>query len=321
LRSRIVLAAADGMDTIAIAKRCSTRPNTVTKWRQRYAAAGVAGLADKPRPGAPRRYGADVEQRVLHAVQEPAPAGYAMWNGRLLAARLGDVSQGHVWHILRKHRVALARRRSWCVSTDPEFAAKSADVVGLYLAPPDNALVLCVDEKPSIQALERAQGWLRMPDGKAMTGYTHEYKRHGTTTLFAALETATGLVKAGHFARRRRREFLAFMNDVVASYPPGQELHVVLDNLATHRHNEPWLRRHPNVFFHFIPTHASWLNQVEVWFSILWRAALRGASFTSPRQVRKAIDAFIDQYSKTAHPFEWRKEHVFQKQLHDSIAF
>jgi transposase len=321
LRSRIVLAAADGIDTIAIAKRYGTRPNTVSKWRQRYATAGLAGLADKPRPGALIRYGVDTERRVLSAIQERPPAGYAMWNGRLLAAHLGDVSEGYVWHILRKHRISLARRRSWCVSTDPEFAVKSADIVGLYLAPPENALVLCVDEKPSIQALERAQGWLRMPDGRAMTGYTHEYTRHGTTTLFAALETATGLVKAGHFARRRRREFLAFMNDVVASYRAQQELHVVLDNFSTHRYNETWLRRHPNVFFHFTPTHASWLNQVEIWFSILWRNALRGASFTSPRQIREAINAFIAEYVKTAHPFEWRKATVFQKHFHNSIAF
>lgn len=321
LRSRIVLLAAEGMSTTAIAQQCGTRPNTVSKWRQRYASGGLAGLADKPRPGAVKRYGVETEQRVLRLVQEPPPKGYARWNGRLVAAQLGDVPADQVWRILRRHGVSLARRRSWCVSTDPEFTAKAAEIVALYLAPPQNALVLCVDEKPSIQALERAQGWLRMPDGKAVTGYTHEYKRHGTTTLFAALETATGLVKVGHFTRRRRREFLAFMDEVVASYPADQELHVILDNLSTHHNNHAWLRRHPNVFFHFTPTHASWLNQVEIWFSILWRSALRDASFTSPRHVRQAIDDFIAVYSKTAHPFEWRKATVFQKRLRDNIAF
>ena len=172
-------------------------------------------------------------------------------------------------------------------------------------------MVLCVDEKPSIQALERAQGWLRLPNGRALTGFTHEYKRHGTTTLFAALDIASGLVKAGHYQRRRRREFLDFMNELIADYDDDTELHVVLDNLNTHKPKEDrWLRRHPNVHLHFTPTHASWLNQVEIWFSILSRAALKGASFASPRQVRQAIDRFIVAYNETAAPFEWKKQTV-----------
>jgi len=199
------------------------------------------------------------------------------------------------------------------VSTDPQFAAKAADIVGLYLNPPEHAVVLCVDEKPSIQALERAQGWLRLPNGKALTGFSHCYKRHGTTTLFAALEVASGLVKTGHYTRRRRREFLDFMNQVVAQYP-GRPIHVILDNLNTHKPKcDRWLKRHPQVHLHFTPTYASWLNQVEIWFSIMSRAALAGASFTSPAQVREAIDAFTDVHNGSAAPFEWTKSVVYQK--------
>jgi hypothetical protein len=149
-------------------------------------------------------YGATAERRVLAKLDAPPPSGYATWNGRLLAQALGDVSSHIAWRVLRRHRLSLERRRSWCVSTDPEFEGKAADVVGLYLAPPEYAVVLCVDEKPHIQALERAQGYLKLPDGRALAGFSHEYKRHGTTTLFAALEVATGQVVAGHYERRRR---------------------------------------------------------------------------------------------------------------------
>lgn len=321
LRARIILAAADGEATKSIASRLSLYTTTVSKWRMRFAAAGMAGLSDAARSGAPERYGKETEKRILGLLDKSPPEGYSTWNGALIAKALGDVSADHVWRVLRKHGVHLMRRHSWCISTDPEFAAKAADIVGLYLSPPENAVVLCVDEKPNIQALERAQGWLRLPDGKAITGFSHEYKRHGTTTLFGALEVATGQVKAGHYNRKRRREFLDFMNELVAGYSKDTELHVILDNLSTHKPREDrWLTRHPNVHFHFTPTHASWLNQIEVWFSILWRYALRGASFTSPRQVRQAIDRFIEAYSQTAHPFEWKKVAVTQKQLKNTYA-
>ena len=200
-----------------------------------------------------------------------------------------------------------------CISTDPQFAAKAADVVGLYLNPPEHAVVLSVDEKPSIQALERAQGCVRLPNGQAMTAFSCCYKRHGTITLFAAMEVATGLVKIGHYKRRRRRDFLDFMNDVVAQYPQ-RELQVVLDNLNTHKpKRDLWLARHPNVQLHFIPTYASWLNQVEIWFSLLSRNALAGASFTHPSQVREAIDAFTAAHNQSAPPFEWTKTVVYEK--------
>ena len=214
----------------------------------------------------------------------------------------------------------LERRRSWCVSTDPEFERKAADIIGLYLAPPRNAIVLAVDEKPHIQALERAQGWLRLPNGKALTGFAHEYTRHGTSTLFAALNVASGQVKAGHYQRRRRAEFLDFMNQVLAEHPRG-EIHVVLDNLSTHKPKEDhWLRAHPRVRFHFTPTHASWLNQIEVWFSLLSRQALAHASFTNTAQLRQAIDDFIAAYNPKAHPFAWTKVRVRQKKFADKYA-
>jgi transposase len=311
-RARIILQLADGSTNKQVAERLELREATVSKWRGRFSKAGPAGLCDEPRSGKPPTYTRETEKRVLSTLDTPPPAGYAQWNGSLISAALGDVSTSQVWRILRVHGISLQRRRSWCVSTDPQFFEKAADVVGLYLHPPDNAVVICVDEKPHIQALERAQGWLKLPDGRALTGFSHEYKRHGTTTLFAALSVATGMVKAGHYNRRRRVEFLDFMNGVLAEYP-DEEIHVILDNLNTHKpKRDMWLARHRNVHFHYTPTHASWLNQIEVWFSILSRAALKGASFTSPGEVRDAIDAFVVAYNEDAHPFEWRKTEVHQ---------
>ena len=221
-----------------------------------------------------------------------------------------DVDVQFVWKVLRRHGISLERRRPWCISTDPAFAAKAADVVGLYLHPPDNAVVLSVDEKPHIQALERAQGWLRLPNGRAITGYSHEYKRHGTTTLFAALNVTTGEVQVRHAQRRRRVDFLAFMNQVVAKHGKRQ-IHVILDNLNTHKpKHDRWLARHPNVHFHYTPTHASWLNQIEVWFSKLSRDALKGASFTSPTQLRRAIDRYIEAHNADPKPFKWTQSVV-----------
>ena len=205
-------------------------------------------------------------------------------------------------------------------SNDPEFVAKAADVVGLYIAPPENAMVICVDEKPSIQALERAQGYLKLPNGRALTGHSHDYKRHGTTTLFAAFEVATGKVTAAHKTRRRRMEFLDFMNDIVAAHA-DTAIHVVLDNLNTHKpRNDRWLKRHPNVHFHFTPTRASWLNQVEIWFSILEGKSLHGTSFTSVKKLREHIDTFIKAYNTNATPFVWTKSEVHQKRLKPRFA-
>ena len=310
-RARIVLLAHAGQTNQQIADKLDTRTARVSKWRQRFGMLRLAGLSDSARSGKPIKYDQTTEKQVLAMLDEAPPKGYAQWNGRLLAEALTEVSKDQVWRILRRHDISLERRRSWCISTDPEFGQKAADVVGLYLNPPEKALVLAVDEKPSIQALERAQGYLRLPDGKAVNGFSHCYTRHGTTTLFAALEVTTGLIKAAHYKRRRRREFLDFMNEIVAEHP-GREIHVVLDNLNTHKpKDDRWLKRHPQVHFHFTPTYSSWLNQVEVWFSILSRQALRGASFTSPAQLRHAIDNFVTAYNEKAAPFEWRKAVVF----------
>jgi transposase len=321
LRARIVLAAAKGESTQAIAARLDQRPATVSEWRRRYAQAGLVGLQDKPRSGRPRQYLQQDEQRILHLLDQDPPAGYAEWSGPLLAQALGDVSADFVWQVLRDYGISLQQRHSWCVSTDPDFATKAADITGLYLAPPENAIVICVDEKPHIQALERAQGYLRLPNGLAITGFAHEYKRHGTTTLFAALNVATGLVKAGHYQRRRRREFLDFMNELVRDLGSEQQIHVILDNLNTHKpKRDRWLARHRNVQFHYTPTHASWLNQIEIWFSILARAALRNRSFKSPREVRQAIDQFVAAHNQDAAPFEWKKAVVHQVPLANSYA-
>ncbi len=319
-RIRVIELAAQGLASKEIAARLGLRKATVSKWRRRFAEQRLAGLRDAPRSGPPRRYTSTTERRILAQLDEPPPPGRARWNGRLLAEALGDVSPDQVWAVLRRRGIQLERRRSWCVSTDPEFARKAAEIVGLYLDPPAGAVVLSVDEKPAIQVLERAQGWLRLPNGRALKGFSHEYKRHGTTTLFAALEILSGGVRTGHYHRRRRREFLDFMNRLVAAYP-GQELHVVVDNLNTHKpKHDRWRARHPNVHFHYTPTHASWLNQIECWFSILSRQALQGASFTSTEQLREAIDKFVAAYNRTATPFEWTKRLVAPGQLKYNYA-
>lgn len=317
-RSKIVIAAGEGKENKVIAKELGTTLSTVGKWRSRFIQDRINGLSDALRSGVTPFYDDEqLRKRVLEALDKPVPKGYATWTGPLLARELGEVSEHKVWRILRQSGISLTRRHSWCISTDPEFVPKSAAIVGLYMNPPENAVVLSVDEKPAIQALERAQGWLRLPDGKTLAGYSYEYKRHGTTTLFAALEVTTGLVKAGHYRRRKRREFLDFMNETIAAYP-DKEIYVVLDNLNTHKpKHDRWLQRHKNVHFFYTPTHASWLNQIEIWFSILWRRALRGASFTSPRQVRKAIDDFVAAHNENAAPFEWKASVVYSGSLNN----
>ena len=319
-RARIVLEAATGKPNKEIATLFRIRKATVSTWRTRFARDRLAALGDAPRSGKPPTYDKTTERRILKQLDEPPPDGYTTWTGGLVAKALGDVSPDQVWRVLRKYDIHLQRRHSWCLSTDPQFTQKAADIVGMYLDPPENAVVISVDEKPSIQALERAQGWLRLPNGAAVRGHTHEYKRHGTTTLFAALEVHTGLVHIGHYRRKRRREFLDFMNPLVAQYP-DKELHVVLDNFTTHKpKHDRWLARHPNVHFHYTPTHASWLNQVEVWFSILTGAVLKHLSATDPKQVCMAIDKFTAARNQHPVPFQWTKKVVHQGELHSSYA-
>jgi transposase len=319
-RAQIVLLAADGAATRAIARAVGCTIGTASKWRVRYAAQRRAGLDETGERGAAPKYTAETGRRILAVLDGDPPAGYARWTAPLIARALGDVHEQHVWRFLRAQKIDLAGRKTWCVSQDPEFAAKAAEIVGLYLKPPEGALVLAVDEKPHIQALERAQGYLKLPNGRAVGGQAHDYTRHGTSTLFAALDIAKGEVVARHYKRRRRIEFLDFMNQIVAAHP-GREIHVILDNLNTHKpKRDQWLARHKNVHFHFTPTHASWLNQVECWFSILVGQSLSGASFTGVDQLRSHIDAFVASYNQTARPFAWTKSEVHQKRLKPRFA-
>lgn len=319
-RARIVLLAANGLPSRAVAREVGCTPGTASKWRVRYARDRMAGLSETGNRGADAKYGPEHDKRILAMLDRPPPAGYANWTARLLARELGDIHEQHIWRFLRTHKIDLSGRKSWCQSSDPEFAAKAADIVGLYMMPPDNAVVLAVDEKPSIQALERSQGYLKLPDGRAMTGQSHDYKRNGTTTLFAAVHVGTGEVTGKHYRRRRRTEFLDFMNTVVAQHA-GKEIHVILDNLSTHKpKRDMWLKRHPNVHFHYTPTHASWLNQIEIWFSILASKSLSGASFNSVRGLVAHIDSFIADYNQSARPFIWTKSAVHQKRLKPCFA-
>ncbi len=318
-RARIILGCLAGKRVKEVARTCHTRPNTVIKWRQRFVQRGLAGLRDAPRPGAKRVYGEDFRNRVLALLEQPPPSGQACWDGPAVAAALqGSVHA--VWRVLRQQGICLQRQRSWCVSTDKEFVAKAADIVGLYLNPPEKALVISVDEKPSIQAWERKTGYVETDSGKIVRAYKSTYKRHGTLNLFAALKVATGEVKTAITERKRRQEFLQFMDQIVEEALPEQELHVILDNYGTHKKCDTWLAQHPNVHFHFTPTSASWLNQVEIWFGILSRKALRGLSAKSTGELRQAIEDFIAAYAQHAKPFKWRKREVKGSQLRNTIV-
>ena len=319
-RARIVLLAAGGMGSRAIGREVGCTPGTASKWRVRYARDRMDGLSETGDRGAEPKYGPEHGQRILALLDQPPPAGYSNWTAPLLARELVDIHEQYIWRFLRAQKIDLSGRKSWCQSTDPDFVAKAADIVGLYMSPPDNAVVLSVDEKPSIQALERAQGYLKLPNGRAMIGQSHDYKRNGTTTLFAALEVATGQVTGRHYKRRRRLEFLDFMNRMVKQYQ-GNEIHVILDNLSTHKpKRDRWLARHPNVHFHYTPTHGSWLNQIEIWFSILSAKSLKGGSFASVPQLVNHIHSFIASHNADAKPFVWTKSVVHQKRLKPCFA-
>lgn len=318
-RAKMIMGCLDGKPVIQIARELGVRPNTVIEWRKRFAQLGVAGLRDRPRSGKPVAYGAEFRKQVLSLLEAPPPKGQACWDGPSVAKRL-SVSDDAVWRLLRKEGICLSRQRSWCVSTDPEFVAKAADIVGLYLNPPENALVLSIDEKPSIQALERATGYVQTTDGKIVRGFKSTYKRHGTLNLFAALNVVAGGVHGKVTQQKRRVEFLTFMDELLAEYPAEKEIHVILDNYCIHKRNEAWLAQHPNVFFHFTPTSASWLNMVEIWFGIFSRKALRGANFKSAAELRGAIEAYLDAYKETAKPFRWRKREVKGSQLRNTIV-
>lgn len=319
-RAKIILGCLDDKRNDEVAAELDIQPGTVSTWRKRFAAQGLAGLHDQTRPGKPPKYpAAELRQRIIAKLEEPPPAGLVAWDGGTLAQAL-SVSDDAVWRVLRKEGIQLRRHRSWCVSTDPEFATKSADIIGLYLAPPQKALVLCIDEKPSIQALERSTGYVCTSSGKIVRGLKSTYKRHGTINLFAALDVATGTIKSKTTTTKKRPDFQAFLDDIVADVPDDKSIHVIIDNYCTHKKNDDWLAKHPNVHFHFTPTSASWLNQVEIWFGILSRKTLTGASFSSAEQLIQAIEAFVAAYNETASPFVWRKREVRGAQLRNTIA-
>src|SRR6201747_3013508 len=315
-RARVGLMASTSMASRAIAREVGCTPGTVSKWRVRYASQRMAGLSETGDRGNDPKYGSEHGQRILALLDKPPPAGYSNWTAPLLARDLVDIHEQQIWRFLRAQKIDLSGRKSWCQSTDPDFVPKAADIVGLYMAPPTNAVVLSVDEKPSIQALERAQGYLKLPNGRAMIGQSHDYKRHGTSTLFAALNVGTGQIVGKHYKRRRRIEFRDFMNRVVKQYE-SKEIHGILDHKPT---RDLWLARHPNVHFHYTPTHTSWLNQIEIWFSILAGQSLKGASFVSVAELVAHIESFITSYNKDAHPFVWTKSTVHQKRLKPCFA-
>jgi transposase len=304
-RARIVLLAADGVSHTEIAELAGVSRPTVISWRQRYERSGLRGLEDQPRSGRPRRIDHD---RIITATLRPPPRslGVTHWSSRLLAARL-KVANTTVARAWRDYGVQPWRAQTFKFSTDPELVAKVSDVVGLYLAPPENAVVLCVDEKSQIQALDRTAPMLPMQPGLPERR-THDYVRHGTTTLFAALEIATGKITGRCQPRHRHQEFLRFLKQVTRAYP-DVELHLVMDNYAAHKRIEirDWLAANPRVHGHFTPTSASWMNLVEVWFGIIERQAIHRGTFGSVKDLTGAIRAFIDGWNDRAHPFAWTK--------------
>ncbi len=305
LRARIILRAAEGVANVAIADDLGISVPTVGLWRTRFKERGLDGLADGPRTGRPAIYGREIRERVLATTLSP-PEGATQWSTRRLAKAVG-VSPNTILRIWREGRLRPHRTETFKFSRDPELVAKVTDVVGLYLAPPERAVVLSVDEKTQIQALDRTQPMLPMKPGQ-IERHTHDYKRNGTASLFAALEVATGTVTNEARERHTGADFLAFLHLLARTYPSG-EVHVILDNVSTHKTPGVgrWLRRHRRFHFHFTPTSASWLNQVETWFSILTRQALRRASFESVRALVAAIERFTREWNTGASPFAWVK--------------
>ena len=319
-RARIILARLDGKEIQQVARELRVSVPTITKWCKRFSLWGLRGLRDGLRSGKPAKYDAAFRNRVLALLEQPPPPGMSHWDGPAVAERL-ESSVYAVWRILRREGIHLQRHRSWCVSTDKEFAPKAADVVGLYLNPPLNAVVLSVDEKPSMQAIERSSGYVETDSGAVVRGLKSTYKRHGTLNLFAALEVGTGQVKTKITEYKKRADFQSFLEGVIAEQPADKEIHVIVDNYSTHKKNDDWLAKFERrVQFHFTPTSASWLNQIEIVFSLLQRKALNGASFKNKDQLRDAIEAFIRRHNERAKPFRWRKRDVKGSQLRNTIV-
>ena len=304
-RAQIVLASADGETNTAIARRLGTTNPTVCHWRKRWFEQGLAGLYGEARPGRPRTHDEERVAQLLRTVLDSKPADGTHWTVRSAAAATG-LSKTTVGRMLALFGVQPHRSKSFKLSTDPLFVDKVKDIVGLYLNPPDHAVVLCVDEKTQIQALERTQPVLPLGLGY-LEGVTHDYVRHGTTTLFAALDIANGQVLTQCRARHRHQEFLGFLKHIEANIPPDLDAHLVVDNYAAHKHPKvrAWLAARPRFHIHYTPTYASWLNQVERWFALLTERQIRRASFVSAKDLVEKINTFVQAYNGKAKPFVW----------------
>lgn len=307
LRARIVLACADGERNTRIAKRERVSEATVSKWRVRFSQQGMNGLQDEPRTGAPRTIrDADVD-RVIALTLESTPKGATHWSTRTMAAKtgIGASSVGRIW---RAFGLQPQRSETFKLSTDPEFVSKVRDIVGLYLAPPERAVVLCVDEKSQIQALDRTQPMLPLRPGQAERR-SHDYVRHGTTTLFAALDAKTGKVIGECYPRHRAVEYRKFLQAIDDHVPQGLDIHVIADNYATHKTAaiKRWLLKHPRFHLHFTPTSASWLNLVERWFGLLTERQLKRGVHRSTRELITAIEEYVAVTNDSPKPFVWTK--------------
>ena len=308
LRSKIVLACAEGAMNIEVAERLQVRPQTVAKWRGRFVRNRLEGLSDEPRPGAPRTITDErVEKVIVKTLEEAPPNHDTHWSTRSMAKATG-MSQSAVSRIWRAFGLKPHLEETWKLSTDPQFIEKVRDIVGLYLNPPEKALVLCVDEKSQIQALDRSAPILPiLPTTPARR--THDYVRHGTSSLFAALDLATGKIISAMHRRHRHQEFLKFLKKIDAEVPVELDLHLICDNYGTHKTPviKNWLLRHPRFHLHFTPTSSSWLNLVERWFALLEQRQLKRGSHRSRRELEQAIKDFIDATNETPKPFVWTK--------------
>jgi putative transposase len=304
-RARVVLWSAEGQSNSQIARRLHWTKATVGKWRQRFIDHRLPGLYDELRPGRPRTIGDERIAALLKRTLSRKPAQATHWSVRLAASASG-LSKSSVHRVFRAFALQPHRSRSFKLSTDPFFLEKVRDVVGLYLNPPDHALVLCVDEKSQIQALNRTQPLLPMGLGY-VEGITHDYVRHGTTTLFAALDIATGAVFTECKPRHRHQEFLSFLRRLDASIPEHLDVHLIVDNYATHKHPKVriWLAQRPRFHIHYTPTYSSWLNQVERWFALLTQRTIRRGSFRSVKDLIEKIDDFVQHYNRSHRPFVW----------------
>ncbi len=304
-RARIVLGSAEGDSIRELAQRLGVTQRTVCLWRNRYRQQGIAGLKTKARSGRRRRISAAQERAVVAATMRP-PKTATHWSARRLAKEVG-LSAATVHRIWQKYGLQPHRIEHFKFSSDPQFESKLADIVGLYLDPPERALVLCVDEKSQIQALNRTAPLLPLRSG-IPAQMTHDYQRNGTTSLFAALEVATGKIHGRCYRQHRHLEFVSFLNSLARRYPK-REIHLICDNYGTHKHPavRQWLAEHPRFQLHFTPTSASWLNLVERWFGIISQQAIRRGSFDSVAELERAITDFIADWNENAKPLVWTK--------------